>query len=160
MSTLRTTIFISVGLSISFGFSVYAEDDSSDPFSRNDPPPEWATPLPFKTLSCSESSSSGVEAKNGGYQKARYPLKDYTISRLTPDQMLENQSFCHIDKRQGARLDEENGIYSYQACYRFTGALNALNASEGWCTEMYRKGRSTNVTCDFSQPILSFMPVG
>jgi len=148
----------SVGVFASLGVIANAQDSGSNPFARNDTRPNWATPLPFQTLSCTEKNSFGVESKSGGYQGARYPLKTYTISRLTPNQMKENSNFCRNEERQGSILNTD--IYIYEACYRFDGALNGLRAAQGWCTEMYRKGRPTNVTCDFNQPKLSFTPAG
>jgi len=70
--------------------------------------------------------------------------------------MKENSNFCQKEERRGSILN--NDIYTYDACYRFDGALNGLNAAQGWCTEMYRKGRPTNISCTFNQPVLSFTP--
>lgn len=156
MLSLRVLTLSYAVIFLSISSISQAQETQPSPFARNDPPPKWATALPFQTLICTETSSLGVEAKNDGYQRARYPLKNYTISRLSPDQMIKDSNFCRKESRQGASLDNE--IYLYEACYRFDNALNGLKAAQGWCTEMYRKDRPTNITCDFNQPILSFTP--
>ncbi len=158
MLSLRILFLSSVISFVSLSSISQAQETNSNPYSRNDPPPEWAKPLPYKTLTCRETAAYGIKAQNGGYEQTPYKPQKYTISRLTPEQMTENSNFCRKENYQGPRLDGD--IFLYDACYRFHGALNALKASQGWCTEMYRKNRPTNVTCDFNQPVLSFMPSG
>ena len=158
MLSLRIIFLSAATVFVSLGSISQAQDTKLNPYSRSDPPPKWAKALPYKTLTCRESAASGIKAKNAGYEQTRYKPQTYTISKLTSEQMTENSNFCRKEKSKGSSLNGD--IYLYDACYRFHGALNAMKASQGWCTEMYRKNQPTNVTCDFNQPVLSFMPSG
>lgn len=124
-----------------------------------DEAPDWAEGLPYGTLTCGETTSHGVDWRDGRYVSAKFMKKNYSISRLTRTQSAENSNFCKTEDRVGASMMGKDK-YWYQACYRFDNALSMLGSAQGWCTELYQRGRPTQVSCEFSEPSLAFTPSG
>lgn len=159
MLNLKNIFLLSALLSLSHSPLANAQDGEPNPYASNDPAPKWASNVLTGTLTCRETDSFGVEWQDDHYVGVNFPIKSYTISKLTAAQASENTAFCRSEKRGGGRLMDED-VYLFSACYRFTGAINALGAAQGWCTEMHRKNKETVITCDFNQPVLSFSPSG